>query len=78
MPVKKASIYEAKTHFSDLLKDVRRGKRIIIENRGKPVAMLVPLEKEKRRGAGMDEGLGYISEDFDAPLPPDVLKAFNA
>jgi prevent-host-death family protein len=36
--------FEAKTHLTRLLERVARGERIVITNRGKPVAMLVPPE----------------------------------
>ena len=36
--------FEAKTHLTRLLERVARGERIVITNRGKPVAMLVPAE----------------------------------
>jgi len=36
--------YEAKTHFADLLRRVRRGERIYITHHGVPVAMMVPVE----------------------------------
>jgi prevent-host-death family protein len=35
-------IYEAKTKFSDLIKQVQQGERITITNRGLRVAELVP------------------------------------
>jgi len=41
--------FEAKTHLTHLLERVARGERIIITNRGKPVAMLVPLEADNER-----------------------------
>jgi prevent-host-death family protein len=34
--------FEAKTHLTQLLERVSKGERIMITNRGKPVAMLVP------------------------------------
>jgi len=34
--------FEAKTHLTRLLERVDKGERIVITNRGKPVAMLVP------------------------------------
>ena len=34
--------FEAKTHLTRLLERVARGERIVITNRGRPVAMLVP------------------------------------
>jgi prevent-host-death family protein len=41
--------FEAKTHLSELLERVARGERIVITNRGKPVAMLVPPEVAEQR-----------------------------
>ena len=40
--------FAAKTHLTQLLERVARGERILITNRGKPVAMLVPPEPEDR------------------------------
>ena len=37
--------FEAKTHLTRLLERVARGERIVITNRGKAVAMLVPPEE---------------------------------
>jgi prevent-host-death family protein len=37
--------FEAKTHLTRLLERVAKGERILITNRGKPVAMLVPPER---------------------------------
>ncbi len=36
--------FEAKTHLAELLNRVVRGERITITRRGKPVALLVPVE----------------------------------
>ena len=36
------SFYEARTHFSELLDQVARGKQILITRRGKPAALLSP------------------------------------
>src|SRR5271157_4569241 len=41
--------FEAKTHLTHLLERVAKGERIIITNRGKPVAMLVPPEADNER-----------------------------
>lgn len=40
--------FEAKTNLTRLLERVAKGERIIITNRGKPVAMLVPPEAGER------------------------------
>jgi antitoxin (DNA-binding transcriptional repressor) of toxin-antitoxin stability system len=58
MPV--VNVHEAKTHFSKLLKRVMAGEEIIIALGGKPVARLAA-------------GQLRLHDDFDAPLPDDVL-----
>lgn len=69
--------HEAKTHLSRLLKRVAAGEEIVIARAGKPVARLVPLEygTAPRELGFVREGL-RIGEDFDAPLPPDVIRTF--
>ena len=71
------SVYEAKTHLSKLLRQVRAGKEIVIAAHGRPVARLVPIEPDAGpRVLGGDEGVVWISEDFDAPLPDAVVDPF--
>lgn len=38
--------YEARTHLSQLLDEVARGKKVLITRRGKPAALLSPPPKE--------------------------------
>jgi prevent-host-death family protein len=73
------NIHEAKTHFSELVERVRAGEEIVIARSGKPVARLVPYEAEGagRRELGAMRGQIWMAEDFDAPLPPDVLAGFS-
>jgi prevent-host-death family protein len=35
--------FEAKTHFSEIIEEVQKGKDFIITKRGKPVAKIIPL-----------------------------------
>jgi prevent-host-death family protein len=44
---KEVGAFEAKTHFSSLLERAENGEKITITRRGKPVAKLVPVEKER-------------------------------
>ena len=71
-------VHEAKTHLSRLLRRVAAGEEIVIARSGKPLARLVPVEKQGGRVLGRDRGLFEVPEDFDAPLPPEVLEAFEA
>jgi len=71
------NVHEAKTHFSKLLRRIEAGEEVIIARGGKPVAKLVPLDDAtKRRQFGRDKGKMWIADDFDAPLPDDILAEF--
>ena len=58
--------YEAKTHLAELLERVEKGERFTITKRGRPVAMLVPVETT-------DDDVGRVVDDllrvrdFDGP-----------
>jgi prevent-host-death family protein len=43
------SYYEARTHFSELLDQVARGKKILITRRGRPAALLTPPPIEDQK-----------------------------
>jgi prevent-host-death family protein len=70
--------HEAKTHLSRLLKRVASGEEIVIARAGRPVARLVPWSEQGRaRELGFVREGFRIAEDFDAPLPPEVLRSFS-
>jgi prevent-host-death family protein len=72
------NIYEAKTNFSRLVELAAAGEEIVIAKAGKPVARLSPLRDGKGpRKPGCLSGRFRVSEDFDAPLPDDLLDAFE-
>ena len=76
--MKTVNIHEAKTHLSRLLEQVAAGEEVIIAKAGKPVARLVPAaNRNTRRVLGSDKGDVWIAEDFDAPLPDEILAAFE-
>lgn len=71
-------IHEAKTHLSRLLDRVSQGEEIIIARAGKPTARLVPVRQQpERRVPGSARGQLVVGEDFDAPLPEEVMDAFE-
>ena len=51
MAMDSVGTFEAKTHLTRLLERVAKGERIVITNRGRPVAMLVPADRGDRAGA---------------------------
>jgi prevent-host-death family protein len=75
---KTVNLYEAKTHLSRLVERASKGEEIIIAKAGEPKARLVPLARAaKPRKPGDWKGRVVIGPDFDAPLPEDVLAAFE-
>ncbi|MCS6787167.1 MAG: type II toxin-antitoxin system Phd/YefM family antitoxin [Thiobacillaceae bacterium] len=74
------NIHQAKTHFSRLIEQIQRGEEIVIAKAGVPVARLSPYVPERARikPPGGMQGQGYwIADDFDAPLPEELLAAFQ-
>jgi prevent-host-death family protein len=76
--MKSVNTHEAKTQFSRLLRRVAAGEEITIANRGVPVARLVPVVRNGGgRLLGMFRGKFVVPDDFDAPLPDEILDAFE-
>lgn len=77
--MKPINVHEAKTHLSRLLSRVAAGEEVVIARAGKPVARLVPISPDAtERVLGMDHGRVVIGDDFDAPLPDEVVSTFEA
>jgi prevent-host-death family protein len=88
MPARKRSVikvqepvalYDAKTHLSSLVDRAHAGEEFVITKSGQPMARLVPLERQPAaRVPGQGKGRWRVARDFDAPLPDEVLDAFEA
>lgn len=72
------NIHEAKTHFSQLVDAVSKGREILIAKAGTPVAKLVSIETKKPKVQfGVFKGKMKLSKDFDEPLPNDMIDVFE-
>jgi prevent-host-death family protein len=73
------NLYEAKTKLSELVDRAAAGEEIVIARHGRPVARLVAYAPPpgKRRKLGALAGRAWIADDFDAPLPEDILADFE-
>jgi prevent-host-death family protein len=72
------NIYDAKTHLSQLVDRATAGEEVVISRNGRPVARLVRYEaRGKSRKLGTLKGRVRIAPDFDAPLPREILDAFE-
>lgn len=70
--------HEAKTNLSRLLDDVEKGGEVIIAKANRPVARLVPYHEAKpRRRPGFLKGKVRVADDFDAPLPEEIIRTFE-
>jgi antitoxin (DNA-binding transcriptional repressor) of toxin-antitoxin stability system len=56
---------------------VTTGEEIVITRRGEEVARLVPARRARSRRLGVDRGVYAVPEDFDAPLPDDLVDALE-
>lgn len=74
---KSVGVHEAKTHLSRLLDDVVAGEEVVITRRGQEVAALVPVRSGSQRKFGTERGRLVVPDDFDEPLPDDVLDEFD-
>lgn len=68
---------EAKNNLSKLVDEAAAGKVITIAKHGRAMAQLVPVGKSAGRRIGAMKGKLIVPADFDAPLPDDLLDAFE-
>ena len=60
------------------LYQVEVGETIVIFRSDKPIAELRPVTNEKQlRPFGLGKGDFTVPDNFDAPLPEDILSAFE-
>jgi antitoxin (DNA-binding transcriptional repressor) of toxin-antitoxin stability system len=75
-----ASIFEAKTSLSRLVKEVQKGQAVTITS-GRahtPVARLEPIQPIAKKRLGALETPGFVlSSQFFEPLPEEELRLWN-
>lgn len=72
MQTRTVDIKQLPPAIAELLAMVANGAEVLIEDEGKALARLSPIPHQPRqRIAGLHEGQGWVSEDFDAPLPDE-------
>lgn len=77
--MKTVNIYQAKTQLSKLVDEAASGTDVVIARAGTPIARLTRISGKHKRmiGLGALEGKGWIADDFDAPLPDEILAQFE-
>jgi prevent-host-death family protein len=72
------NIHEAKTHLSRIVEEVAAGREVIIAKAGRGIAKLVPLDgAPKPKKLGALKGKMTVPDDFNAPLGPELIAAFE-
>jgi len=76
----KATIYEAKTNLSGLVKQAQRGETVVITSgrEKRPVARLEAIHPMGKKRLGALETPGFtLTEAFFEPLPEAELRLWN-
>jgi antitoxin (DNA-binding transcriptional repressor) of toxin-antitoxin stability system len=73
------SVEEIQQDLPAYIQRVEDGETIIIIRAGKPVAEVKPVlsRTETLRPFGLCAGEFTVPDDFDAPLPEDIVKSFE-
>jgi antitoxin (DNA-binding transcriptional repressor) of toxin-antitoxin stability system len=73
------SVEDIQRDLMAYLQRVEAGETVVIVRAGHPVAEMKPvaLGTKTLRPFGLCTGEFTVPEDFDAPLPEDILKAFE-
>jgi prevent-host-death family protein len=73
------SVEEVQRDLTAYLQRVEAGETLIIVRAGQPVAEIKPVApgSKQLRPFGLCAGAFTVPTDFDAPLPEDILEAFE-
>lgn len=73
------NINYCQANLSQILSRVQLGEEIVISNGETAIAKLVPVRSRPKRLAslGQDRGKVIVPEDFNEPLPEEILAAFE-
>jgi len=72
------TVEDVKRDPEGVLHRVLEGETLIVTERDRPVAEIRPIEEVRRpRPFGLARGAFVVPDDFDDPLPEDVLRDFE-
>lgn len=76
--MKNISVDEVKRDPAGFLQRVLEGETLVITERDRPVAEIRPIEAVRRpRRFGFAAGSFVVPDDFDDPLPEEILRDFE-
>ncbi len=73
------SITEIQGNFASYVSRVQAGETFVVTNNGRPVAEIKPVESRmaSQRPHGLAAGEFTVPDDFEDPLPEDILQDFG-
>jgi antitoxin (DNA-binding transcriptional repressor) of toxin-antitoxin stability system len=72
------SVEEVKRDPADVLHRVIQGETLVVTDKDRPVAEIRPIASARKpRPFGLAAGTFRVPDDFDDPLPEDVLRDFG-
>lgn len=73
------TVDEIQSNLAAYLHQVEAGESIIVIQAGQPIAEIRPIAPSVKRPRpfGLCAGEFVVPDDFDAPLPEDILNAFE-
>ena len=79
MAANQISVDEIKRDLPKFLKRVESGEKLVIMKEGRPLAEIEPVKQgdSKVRPYGLCDEDFTVPDDFDAPLPEDIIKEFE-
>ena len=69
------AVEQLQQNLTDALRHVEAGETVVIVRNNKPLIEMKPARAE--RPCGLAAGQFTVPDDFDAPLPDDILDAFE-
>jgi len=75
------STEEMQSELPSLIESVKQGETVLITEANQLIAEVKPIAQPKSVGMrpfGLCAGEFVVPDDFDAPLPDDVLESFEA
>ena len=71
-------MFEAKQNFSKIIEQVTsKNEPCIINKANKAVAKIIPSDRPEHRKIGLMKGKIKVADDFDDPLPDDIIALFE-
>lgn len=75
------NIDDIQHNLSDFIKLIQEGNSLIITQADKPIAEIKPirtkLPEKKRRPIGLCEGEFIVPDNFNDPLPEEIINLFT-